>query len=89
MAARRFADAIEAAILASSAEPSGRVPSERSSKAHVAEGNVTEARRSYRAYRDLLYRELCVVPTEDFPASLGISEASPARRGPAGLAVRG
>lgn len=71
-AAGRFADAIEAAMLATSAEPLRESAQRVLIKAHIAEGNVTEARRSYRTYRDLMQRELGVVPSEDFFAGLGI-----------------
>jgi DNA-binding SARP family transcriptional activator len=73
--AGRFADAIEAAILATSAEPLRESAQRALIKAHVAEGNLTEARRSYRAYHDLLRRELGVAPSDEFSAGLGISEA--------------
>ncbi len=66
----RFADAIEAALLATAAEPLRESAQRALIKAHVAEGNVSEARRSYRAYRDLMQRELGMVPSEDFAASL-------------------
>ena len=65
-AAGRFADAIEAAMLATSAEPLRESAQRALIKAHIAEGNLTEARRSYRAYRDLMQRELGVVPSEEF-----------------------
>ena len=73
----RFADAIEAALLATSAEPLRETAHRALIRAHIAEGNLTEARRSYRAYRDLLYRELGVAPSGDFAACLGIPEARP------------
>jgi DNA-binding SARP family transcriptional activator len=84
-AAGRFADAIEAAMLATSAEPLRESAQRALIKAHIAEGNVTEARRSYRAYCDLVYRELGVVPSADFSADLGIPEwrLSLSARGPA------
>lgn len=72
-AAGRFADAIEAAMLATSAEPLRESAQRALIKAHVAEGNLTEARRAYRAYHDLLYRELGVAPSGDFATGLGIS----------------
>ena len=71
-AAGRFADAIEAALLATSAEPLRETAQRALIRAHVAEGNLTEARRSYRAYHDLLHRELGVAPSGDFVAGLGI-----------------
>jgi DNA-binding SARP family transcriptional activator len=73
VSAERFADAIEAAMLATSAEPLRESAQRVLIKAHVAEGNVSEARRSYRAYHDLMNRELGVVPPDDFSADLGIS----------------
>jgi DNA-binding SARP family transcriptional activator len=68
----RFADAIEAAMLATSAEPLRESAHRTLIKAHVAEGNLTEARRSYLAYLALLYRELGAVPSENFTSGLGI-----------------
>jgi DNA-binding SARP family transcriptional activator len=73
-AAGRFADAIEAALLATSAEPLRETAQRALIKAHIAEGNLTEARRSYHAYRDLVYRELGTAPSGEFVACLGIKE---------------
>ena len=73
-AAGRFADAIEAAMLATSAEPLRESAQRTLIRAHVAEGNLTEACRSYRAYHELMHRELGVTPSGDFAASLGIPE---------------
>jgi DNA-binding SARP family transcriptional activator len=73
----RFADAIEAAMLATSAEPLRESAQRTLIKAHIAEGNLTEARRSYRAYHDLVYRELGVTLSDDLFAGLGIPEAKP------------
>lgn len=79
-AAGRFADAVEAAMLATSAEPLRESAQRALIRAHAAEGNVTEARRSYRSYQDLLRRELGVAPSSDFATSLGLPEAgSPLR----------
>jgi len=79
----RFADAIEAALLATSAEPLRESAQRSLIKAHIAEGNLTEARRSYHAYRDLMHRELGLMPPRDFQATLGIP-AVQADRGPSG-----
>jgi DNA-binding SARP family transcriptional activator len=73
-AAGRFADAIDAAMLATSAEPLRESAQRALIKAHVAEGNLTEAHRSYSAYRDLLHRELGVTPPRDFAAGLGMPD---------------
>jgi hypothetical protein len=74
-ARRRFADAIEAAMLATSAEPLRESAQRALIKAHVAEGNITEARRSYHAYRDLLRRELGVTPSGEFSSGLGLPDS--------------
>lgn len=67
----RFADAIESAMLATSAEPLRESAHRALIKAHVAEGNLSEARRSYLAYRALMRRELGIFPSENFTATLG------------------
>jgi DNA-binding SARP family transcriptional activator len=69
----RFADAIESAMLAMSAEPLRESAHRSLIKAHVAEGNLTEARRAYLAYQKLMRRELGVLPSRNFTASLGIT----------------
>jgi DNA-binding SARP family transcriptional activator len=73
--AGRFADAVEAALLAVRAEPLRETAQRALIKAHVAEGNLAEARRSYRAYRDLLRSELGVEPSSDLLSVLRIPEA--------------
>lgn len=61
----RFADAVEAAILAVSAEPLRESAQRTLIVAHIAEGNLGEAYRCYRSYCDLLHRELGVAPSGD------------------------
>lgn len=61
----RFADAVDAAMLAVSAEPLRESAQLALIRAHVAEGNLVEARRGCRAYRDLLRRELGVDPSAE------------------------
>lgn len=73
----RFADAIEAALLATSAEPLRESAQRALIRAHIAEGNLTEARRSYRAYRDLVHRELGAAPSDEVAAGLGLTEVRP------------
>jgi DNA-binding SARP family transcriptional activator len=82
-AAGRFADAIESAMLAASAEPLRESAQRSLIRAHIAEGNLTEARRTYLAYKALLHRELGILPSENFTASLGTALAR-VSRGPAG-----
>ena len=62
--AGRFADAIEAAILAVTAEPLRESAQRALIEAHLAEGNLVEARRGYQAYRELINRELGVEPSK-------------------------
>lgn len=71
-AAGRFADAIDAAMVAVGAEPLRESSQRVLIKAHIAEGNVTEATRIFLAYRNLMRRELGVVPPESFAMGLGI-----------------
>jgi len=61
----RFADAVEAAMLALSAEPLRESAQRALLAAYVAEGNLAEARLSYRSFRDLVHRELGVEPSSD------------------------
>jgi DNA-binding SARP family transcriptional activator len=61
----KFAMAVEAALAAVREEPL-RESSHRSLiRAHLAEGNVSEALREYRGYRQLLHDELGVTPSSE------------------------
>jgi DNA-binding SARP family transcriptional activator len=73
----RFADAVDAAILAVSAEPLRESAQRALIVAHVAEGNLVEAYRCYRSYCDLLHRELGVAPSGDLLTVLRASLARP------------
>jgi len=80
--AGRFADAIEAAMLAVNAEPLRESAQRALIKAHLAEGNVVEARRSYQVYRELVGRELGVEPSKDLLTLLSPQQPRhPARLG--------
>jgi DNA-binding SARP family transcriptional activator len=70
----RFADAVDAALLAVSAEPLRESAQRALIEAHVAEGNLTEARRSFLAYRALVRRELGVDPPSDLLAMPAVPE---------------
>jgi DNA-binding SARP family transcriptional activator len=83
----RFADAVDAALLAVSAEPLRESAQRTLIEAHVAEGNLTEARRSYLAYRTLVRRELGIDPSSDLLAALDVAE--PHRAGHLQTALRG
>lgn len=58
----RYAEAIEVAMEAVEIDPLRESAQRALVQAHLAEGNVVEARRSYRAYLCLLGRELGVLP---------------------------
>lgn len=62
----RFGDAVEAAMLAVNAEPLRESGQRALLEAHLAEGNIVEARRHYRAFYQLLRRELGVAPSHEF-----------------------
>ncbi|MGH3824078.1 MAG: AfsR/SARP family transcriptional regulator [Pseudonocardiaceae bacterium] len=68
--AGRYAEAVEAAMLAVGAEPLRESAQRALIEAHLAEGNWVEGWRSYQAYRDLLRRELSVEPSTDLVALL-------------------
>ena len=74
----RFANAVDAALLAVSAEPLRESAQRTLIEAHVAEGNLTEARRSFLAYCALVRRELGVDPSSDLLAVLDVPEDHPA-----------
>lgn len=70
----RFGDAVEAAMSAISADPLRESAQRTLIEAHVAEGNLAEARRCYRTYRDLVRRELGVDPSDDLLKILRLAE---------------
>lgn len=61
-AADRSGEAVEAAILAVSADPLRESASRALIEAHLAEGNLIEARRAFERYRDIVHRELGTEP---------------------------
>jgi DNA-binding SARP family transcriptional activator len=63
--AGRFAAAAEAGLAAIAGEPLRESAHRGLIKAHLAEGNVGEALRTYRLYRDLLRRELGLEPSAE------------------------
>jgi DNA-binding SARP family transcriptional activator len=64
-AADRCGEAVEAAILAVSADPLRESASRVLIEAHLAEGNLIEARRAFERYRDIVRRELGAEPGAD------------------------
>ena len=66
----RFGEAVDAALLAISADPLRESAQRALIQAHIAEGNIAEARRSYLAHRDLVRRELGIDPSSELLALL-------------------
>jgi DNA-binding SARP family transcriptional activator len=62
---RRYAEAVEAALVAVAAEPLRESAQRVLLQVYRAEGNLCEAQRAYRQYADLLRRELGVRPGPD------------------------
>ncbi|MFI0793723.1 BTAD domain-containing putative transcriptional regulator [Micromonospora rubida] len=81
VAAARCAEAVEAAMAAVTVEPLRESAQRALIEAHLAEGNWVEGRRAYQAYRELLRRELGVVPATDLAVRLGF-DAPVGRRSP-------
>jgi DNA-binding SARP family transcriptional activator len=65
---RRCAEAVEAAMMAVSAEPLRESAQWMLIQAHLAEGNWVEGRRSFEAYRAVLHQELGVEPNSELAA---------------------
>lgn len=68
---RRCAEAVEAALIAVSADPLRESAQRALVEAHLAEGNWIEGRRSFEAYRDVLARELGTQPGRELTAMIG------------------
>lgn len=62
VATGRCGEAVDVAIVTVSADPLRETANRALIEAHLAEGNVVEARRAYERYRDLVHRELGVDP---------------------------
>jgi DNA-binding SARP family transcriptional activator len=65
---RRCAEAVEAAMMAVSAEPLRESAQRTLIEAHLAEGNWVEGRRTFEAYRAILDRELGTQPAPELAA---------------------
>lgn len=62
--AGRYGEAVQAAYAAVRDEPLRESAHRALVRAHLAEGNLAEAMRAYAAFRDVLARELGVLPTQ-------------------------
>ena len=66
LGSRRFAEAVEAAIAAVRADPLRESAQRALVRAHLAEGNLAEARREHAAFCRLMLEELGVLPSPEF-----------------------
>lgn len=84
--AHRYSEAVQVGLIAVRSEPLRESAQRLLVRAHLCEGNLAEALRQYRAYSDLLARELQVRPSaamEDLLAQTLEDAANPAwSRGP-------
>lgn len=69
--AGRLAEAVEAAMAVVGVDALRESAQRVLVEAHLAEGNVAEARRAFTAYREVLFRELRVQPGAELVALLG------------------
>jgi DNA-binding SARP family transcriptional activator len=80
--AGRHAEAVDAALLAVGADPLRESAQRALIEAHIAEGNLAEANRSFLFYRDLLQRELGVAPSAELSELLRLHQLRSAHRAP-------
>jgi DNA-binding SARP family transcriptional activator len=83
----RHGEAVAAALTAVGAEPLRESAQRVLVEAHIAEGNVSEAVRQARSYRELLRLELGIAPSHDFEALVPRRPLAPARATPARAAA--
>ena len=74
------ARAVDAGLAAVSAEPLRESAQRALIAAHLREGNVSEARRQYQTYRELLWNELGIEPSETLRALVGLAMSNPSNR---------
>lgn len=83
----RFGDAVEAAYAAVHEEPLRESAHRVVVRAHLAEGNVTEAHRAYESFREVLADTLGVAPTPSMTGLLTGPRLHPGGAGPVHVAV--
>lgn len=79
-AQRRFSEAVEAATVAVGCEPLRESAQRVLIAAHLAEGNLFEARRVFCKYAEVLHRELGVDPSVDLQSLVHLSRREDNRR---------
>lgn len=81
--AHRWAEAIDTALIAVTADPLRESSQRTLVAAHLGDGNLGEARRAYLAYRAQLHADLDQEPSPDIAAMVGMgtrASRSPSRR---------
>lgn len=72
--------AVDAGLAAVAAEPLRESAQRALVAAHLREGNVSEARRQYLSYRELLWDELGIEPSESLRTLVGLAGSNPSNR---------
>jgi DNA-binding SARP family transcriptional activator len=75
-----FADAVQVAMTAVAAEPLRESAQRVLIEAHLAEGNLVEARRVYATYNDLMAVELGAKPSDELAKIIRVSSKDQAQR---------
>jgi DNA-binding SARP family transcriptional activator len=69
--------AVDAGLAAVAAEPLRESAQRALVAAHLREGNVFEARRQYQTYRELLWNEMGIEPSESLRTLVGLAGSNP------------
>lgn len=83
----RYGEAVDAAMTAISVEPLRESAQRALLEAHLAEANLSEARRDFLSYRDLVRRELGVEPSVELASLVRWRLPAGPRAGPRPVAV--
>jgi DNA-binding SARP family transcriptional activator len=83
----RYGEAVDAAMTAISVEPLRESAQRALLEAHLAEANLSEARRDFLSYRDLVRRELGVEPSVELASLVRWRLSTEARAGQRPVAV--
>lgn len=75
--AGRCAEAIDAALVAVTADPLRESSQAALITAHLCEGNIAEARRAFAVYRRAVHRELGLEPAERLARLVGLGTRNP------------
>lgn len=79
-AAGRAGEAVDVGLMAVAAEPLRESAQRLLVGAYLAEGNVSEARRQYHLYRELLWDALGIEPSDELRSLVGLNSGAATRR---------